>query len=179
MLAALPLMMNILIGGCAPVGFEANLESGGSTVDVSDSQDTVIAAQPLQFRMRAVESRLVLWIDNVSDTPVELLGDSSDVVDPEGGAHPIAGQTISPGAPLKLILPPMALGESQPAAASPSPVGSYDRSGFIPVPGSDGTGDPYNQHWQWDSGLDVELNLSFEQSGHQFQRHLSLHKMRK
>jgi hypothetical protein len=177
--AALPLMMYILLGGCAPIGFEANLEGGGARVEVSDSQDTVITAEPIQFRMRPVESRLVLWIDNLSDTPVELLGNSSEVVDPEGESHPVAGQTIAPGASLKLILPPMALGESQPAAASPSPVGSYDRPGFIPVPGSDGAGDPYDQHWKWDSGLDVELNLSFEQADHQFQRHLSLRKVRK
>jgi hypothetical protein len=177
MLAALSLMMNILIGGCAPVGFEANLEGGGAPVEVGDSQDTVIAAQPVQFRMRTVESRLVVWIENVSDEPVELLGDNSSVIDPGGESHVIAGQTILPGAPVKMVLPPMSLGESQPAG--PLPVGSYDRPGFISVPGSDGAGDPYEQHWQWDSGLDVEVSLSFEQAGHPFQRHLSLRKVRK
>jgi len=56
--------------------------------------------------MRSVENRLVIDIENKTDEPIQLLGNQSSVVDPEGQSHPLRSQTMAPHSFVKLILPP-------------------------------------------------------------------------
>src|SRR5258706_11458167 len=57
--------------------------------------------------MQAVESRLLMFVVNSTDDPIELIGQESTAVDPAGQSHPFRGQSIAPHRFVKLILPPM------------------------------------------------------------------------
>jgi hypothetical protein len=49
---------------------------------------------------------LVVRIFNPTSDPIELLGEKSTAVSPDGTSHPLRGQTIAPQSHAKLILPP-------------------------------------------------------------------------
>jgi hypothetical protein len=66
-----------------------------------------VTREPLNYRFRTVESRLVMQVYNPTTAPVRLLGDQSTVVDPRGQSHPSRGQSIAPGSFIKLIFPPL------------------------------------------------------------------------
>src|SRR5271169_507349 len=92
--AKLSLLLAILLVGCAQTEFDAAPADGEQAVRVGNSQDVPFPGDPLVYRMRADEGHLVFWIDNPTNEPVELLGDKSDVTDPEGIAHHLRGRTI-------------------------------------------------------------------------------------
>ena len=69
--------------------------------------DHRFALDPLEYRLRTVDNRLVMRVYNPTDADVTLLGQQSTVVDPDGQSHPLATQTIAPGGSfIKLIIPP-------------------------------------------------------------------------
>src|SRR5215207_3085901 len=74
---------------------------------IGAQSDQVVDVDPLQYRLRTVDNRLVVRIYNQTDEPIELLGDKSFVVDPDGQSRPLRGQTIAPHAFMKLIFPPI------------------------------------------------------------------------
>jgi hypothetical protein len=177
--AKLPLLLIMLLAGCAPTEFDAAPVDGGPAVRVGNSQDVSFPGDPLVYRMRADEGHLVFWIDNPTNEPVELLGEKSDVTDPEGIAHHLRGRTIAPLSSIKEIFPPMM---DQTKTAPPTPaaaVDPYDRPGFIAIPDIQSGSQENDQNWQWDDELDIHLNLFFDQGGHQFERHFSIRRVRK
>jgi hypothetical protein len=74
---------------------------------VGKVDDVVFTAEPVRYRMRVVDNRLVIRVFNATMEPVELVGTRSAIVDPSGQSRPVRGQTIPPGAFAKLILPPI------------------------------------------------------------------------
>jgi hypothetical protein len=68
--------------------------------------DQSVTIEPITYRMRTVDNRLVIRAYNDTDEPIELLGDKSSVVDPSGQSHPLRGQSVAPHSFVKLILPP-------------------------------------------------------------------------
>jgi hypothetical protein len=111
MLMLLPL---VLLGiGCTR--YEYNLVQPSEWSRHIGKETEVVEQPPLVYRMQTYENRLVLRIQNHSDAPVRLLGEESWVVTPDGESRPLRGQSIAPGAFIKLIMPP------------PAPV--YERSG--------------------------------------------------
>jgi hypothetical protein len=179
MTANLSLILAILLGGCAQVQFEATPGAGEQPIHVGNSQDVFIPDKPLEYRMRAMDGHLVFWIDNPTSDSAELLGDKSEVVDPEGISHAIRGQTIAGQSSIKLVLPPLADSAEEPPPNPAAPVSPYDRPGFIPVPDITTAQGEDNSTWQWDDELDIQLNLFFEQAGHPFERHFSIRRVRK
>jgi hypothetical protein len=175
----LALMITILLGGCAQVEFDATLAGAGQAIRVGNSQDVQFSATPLNYRMQAVESHLVFWIENPTSEPVELIGDKSTVIDPEGIAHPLHGEMIAPNSSIKEVLPPLAEPADTGAPSSPDAASPYDRPGFISVPGALTNSDKIDPIWQWNDELEVQLNLVFEQNGHQFEQHFSFRRVRK
>jgi hypothetical protein len=179
MSAKLPLLFTILLVGCAQTEFDATPAGSEQAVRVGNSQDVSFPGDPLVYRMRADEGHLVFWIDNPTNEPVELLGEKSDVTDPEGVTHHLRGRTIAPLSSIKEIFPPMM---DQTESAPPSPaeaVDPYDRPGFIAIPDIQSGSQENDQTWQWDDELDIHLNLFFDQGGHQFERHFSIRRLRK
>jgi len=109
-------------GGCAT--YEYNLvQPADLTRHIGSKGDEVVSVDPLQYRLRAVDNRLVMRIVNPTEDPIELVGPRSTVVDPAGQSHPLRAQTIAPNSFIKLIFPPI-----RPHVYDPSPtfgVGFY------------------------------------------------------
>jgi hypothetical protein len=178
----LPLRISILLApfflaACAPVEFDA-APVGGQITRVGNSQDVAFQADPLIYRMRADEGHLVFWIDNPTNQTVEFLGDKSNVVDPEGIAHPLRGQTIEPLGSIKEIFPPMMDDSQAPPSNAAQPINPYDQPGFITVPNAQFESGP-DQPWQWDDELYIQVNLYFNREGHPFEQHFSIRRVRK
>src|SRR5215210_6904866 len=90
-----PLLLLALSLGCAR--YEYDLASPPELrAHIATKTDTVMNVDPLVYRWRTVENRLVVRIFNPTDDPIELLGDKSTAVAPDGQSHPIRGQTIAP-----------------------------------------------------------------------------------
>jgi hypothetical protein len=175
----------LVMAGCAEYEFDVIREGSNQPVHVATSDEARLLDDPLQYRMQAVEGRLVMWIDNPTSDSIELLGDKSSVTDPDGVDHPLHGQIIAPFSSLKEILPPM---ESQPEQASPNPpppLNPYDRSGFIAVPGvgpADSSGADSQEglySWQWDDESEIHIHLVFVQDGRQFEQRFTIHRVKK
>ena len=69
--------------------------------------EEVVRIDPLEYRLRSYENRLVVNVFNPTPDPVTLAGERSYVVAPNGQSHPLRGQTIAPDTFVKMILPPM------------------------------------------------------------------------
>lgn len=141
---------------------------------VGGAQDEVIRADPLEYRLRSYENRLVLNVFNPTGDAITLAGDRSYAVDPRGQSHPLRTQSIAPSAFIKLILPPMRP-EFRTSPAIGIGVGfgysraHYDRFGY------GGFYDPlwdepryttyYDEsdasYWDWQGETDVRVHLVF------------------
>jgi hypothetical protein len=171
------------LAGCAQFEFDVTPDGSKQPVHVADSGDAHLTVDPLQYRMRADEGHLVIWIDNPTNDPIELLGNKSSVIDPDEIDHPLHNQTIRPLSSVKEILPPL---ESQGEAAatnSPAPINPYDRPGFIPVPGIDQSDSPderENQYdWQWEDASEIRIHLVFMRNGQQFEQRFTINRVKK
>jgi hypothetical protein len=169
----------VLLAGCARIEFDAMPAGSSQPIRVGNDQVVLMSQSPLQYRMLADEGHLILWIENPTDRPIDLIRDKSRVVDPEGIAHPIRGQTIAPGSSVKEIFPPV----EEPMASAPQgqagPINPYDRPGFISLPDT-GTGSQVQgASWRWDDGMEIQVDLAFQQREHWFEQHFVFTRIRK
>jgi hypothetical protein len=104
-----------VLTGCARYEY-ALVEPREFTRHIGRNVDQVVEIDPLTYRLRSVDNRLVIRIFNNTDDTIALLGDQSTVVDPTGQSRPLRSQSIAPRSFMRLILPP------------PRPV-VYDRGG--------------------------------------------------
>jgi hypothetical protein len=74
---------------------------------IGTKEDVTFAREPLEYRLRSYEDRLVIRIYNNADDPVQLIGEQSAVVDPQGQSHPLRSATIESHSFIKLIIPPI------------------------------------------------------------------------
>jgi hypothetical protein len=132
-----------------------------------------------EYRMRAAEDRLVVEIQNQTDDPIQLLGDRSSVVDPDGQSHPLRSQPIAPRSFVKLIIPPYRPVVRQEGPTFGIGVGTYgDRrhhpEGFEEI-------DSYDRqpqymtvvednalYWDWKGEGQVRMMLTFERKEQMF-----------
>jgi hypothetical protein len=99
------LLLLLLATGCAK--YEYDLVSPAEMrAHIGTKSDTTTTLEPLVYRWRTVDNRLVLRVFNPTNDPIQLLGDKSTAVAPSGESHPLRGQTIAPQSHAKLILPP-------------------------------------------------------------------------
>jgi hypothetical protein len=95
----------LLGGGCAH--YEYDLVEPPELARHVGKSEVVVPKEPLEYRMRTVENRLVIHVINPTDEPVTLIGQQSYIVSPGGQSHPLRPQTIAPHTFIPLILPPM------------------------------------------------------------------------
>ena len=177
LLLLLPLLLSINIG-CSHPEFDLVAPSELST-HINDKTDSVVQRDPLRYQFNAVDGRLVMRINNDTQSDIALLGAMSAVVDPQGQSHPLRSQAIAAHSFIKLILPPIRPHLQQ----NPSVgfglgiigrAGRYDRPGFIDhdygyaEPRYFDVVDDDSMYWDWDGETQIRLNLTFEQQGHQF-----------
>jgi len=155
---------------------------------IGTRSDEVVRVDPLEYRLRTYENRLVMSVFNPTPDPVTLLGDRSYVVDPAGQSHPLRSQTIAPDTFVRLILPPMRPGyyQSGPTIGLGLGVGfsSIHRHGYgyrrFGYGGGLGYYDPffYDQpryftyydesdttYWTWEGQTPVRLHLVYQRPG--------------
>ncbi len=100
------LTFTTLLLGCVQYEFDI-VQPGDQRQHVGRKTDAVIRIDPLEYRLRAVEGRLVLRVRNETDAAIQLDGERSAVVDSEGQSHPLRSQTIASSSFIKLIIPPL------------------------------------------------------------------------
>ena len=94
-----------LATGCARYEYDI-VSPADLQAHIGTKSDTTTTVDPLIYRWRTVDNRLVVRIFNPTNDPIQLLGEKSTVVAPTGESHPLRGQTIAPQSHAKLILPP-------------------------------------------------------------------------
>src|SRR5688500_3822986 len=101
------LLMVTLAGvGCARYEYDV-VSPPQAAGHVGTKSDHTFALEPLEYRLRTIDNRLVMRVYNPTNENVTLLGARSTAVDPERQSHPLMTQTIAPaGSFIKLILPP-------------------------------------------------------------------------
>jgi hypothetical protein len=104
-IAIFALIVCLVSTGCARYEYEL-VEPREQTRHVGRSVDAVAEIDPLTYRLRSVDNRLVMRVYNNADGSIELLGDRSSVVDPNGQSHPLRSMSIAPHSFIKVIFPP-------------------------------------------------------------------------
>jgi hypothetical protein len=100
------LILLLLAGGCAR--YEFNLvEPADLAAHIARDKQTIVKRDEMEYRMQSVDNRLLMYVVNPTDDPIELIGPQSTAVDPRGQSHPFRSQSIAPHSFVKLILPPM------------------------------------------------------------------------
>lgn len=101
----LPLLLLALCTGCATYEFDITSPQD-QVAHIGRKADTESKVEPLIYKWRAVDNRLVVRAFNPTSELITLLGNQSTVVDPQGQSHPLRGQPIAPNSFAKVILPP-------------------------------------------------------------------------
>ena len=168
-----------LLGGCAR--YEYDLVAPPELArHVGAKSDEVLRVDPLDYRLRTADNRLVVDIVNPTQDAITLLGGQSYVVAPSGQSHPLRVRTIAPGTYIRMILPPM-----RPYYRTRGPtfgiglgVGISSRfhgRGYFPGPFHDPFFDEpryyalYDEsdatYWDWNGETEVRLHLVYQRQG--------------
>jgi hypothetical protein len=170
------LIVLFLIGGCSYV-YDVTRPPDVAG-HVGDKTDYVFDRDPLEYRMRSVDSLLVVQIFNPTDDTITLNGSQSSVVDPKGQSHPLRTQTMASHSYIKFILPPqppyIQQNNGPTIGIGIGVIGSRTHPHVI-------NDDFYDQeprylvvvddqalYWQWDGETEVRLLLAFDRNGKSF-----------
>jgi len=165
-----------LASGCATYEFDI-LQPNDRRAHIGRKTDTVVPTEPLQYRFRAVDGRLVMRIYNSTPDAIQLLGERSYVVAPDGQSRPMRSMTIAPGSFIKVILPPV-----RPVSYRSGPRFGIGVGGGIGRRHGDGFGgvgvgydsDPvyaYTEddggvtYWDWDGQSEARVKLVYQRAG--------------
>ena len=163
------------LGGCASYRYDvvpavASPDDGGMTV--VKNRDLVLPAAPARLRLRQVESRCVLIVENPTDTELSLDGSASAIVDPLGQSRAIAGQLIPPGAFVKFVLPPLR------DAPPTGPAFQFGVGMFVvddkPRPAKYLDIGRSQEYWEWDGEGKIRVVLSFKQKDQTFRHEIEI-----
>ena len=100
------LFLALAAAGCARYEFDLVTPTDLAR-HIGANADTVLSIDPLVYRLRVVENRLVMFIENPADDPIFFLGDQSFVVDPGRQSHPFRSEVIAPHSYIRRVLPPL------------------------------------------------------------------------
>jgi hypothetical protein len=104
-IAIFALFVCVISAGCARYEYDI-VEPREFTRHIGRDVDAVVQIDPLTYRLRSADNRLVMRVYNNTDESIELLGAQSSVVDPNGQSHPLRSMSIAPHSFIKLIFPP-------------------------------------------------------------------------
>jgi hypothetical protein len=188
--------MGLVLAGNSCARYEYDLvRLPEQSVHIGPDTDIVVSLDPLQYRLRAVENRLVVQIFNPTSDAIEIVGPRSTLVDPAGQSHPLPSQTIAPLSYAKLILPPFRPQSDHIGPAITIGVGAVYGRCDAPGPGAcddthagnvpnhvdqplyltdAGTADvPY---FDWDGETNVRLTIVYQGGDRQFSHELTFHR---
>lgn len=164
--ASVILLLWAMLGGCAHYEYDI-VEPGNLAQHIGSQSDIVFPVDPLTYRLRSYEDHLVIRIFNPTSDAIQLLGNSSYVVDSDGKHHPLPPQLIAPDAYIKLILPPLPPDTAvAPPPANPGIGLDADfgpRVNEILYPPNMRYANDAN-YWDWGDEGKVRMNLTFQRS---------------
>ncbi|MEO6436467.1 MAG: hypothetical protein ABIP55_12010, partial [Tepidisphaeraceae bacterium] len=102
---AISMLMLLCLSGCAKYEY-ALVRPPELARHIGRSIDQVFKIEPLEYRLRTADNRLVMRAYNPTNDAIELIGPKCSVVDPSGQSHPLRSSTIAPQSFIKLIFPP-------------------------------------------------------------------------
>lgn len=94
-----------LAGGCVHYEYDV-VQPADLARHVGTKQWENFRIDPLEYRLRTSDDRLVMLVYNRGGRTVKLSGPDSAAVDPRGESHPLPSRTVPPDSYLKLVLPP-------------------------------------------------------------------------
>jgi hypothetical protein len=186
--APIAALILLFAGGCARYEYDI-VAPPELARHIGGDRDEVIRADPLEYRLRSYDNRLVIDIFNPTGDAIVLAGDRSYVVDPRGQSHPLRTQSIAPSAFVKLILPPM-----RPQFRSSPTIGVgvgfgfsrayYNRYGYgrfhDPLWDEPQYYTYYDEsdatYWSWEGETDARLHLVFQRGQSTFTQDLTFHR---
>jgi hypothetical protein len=146
---------------------------------------TIVKIDPLEYRLRADEGRLVMRIYNPTSDSIELLGHKSSVVDPDGQSHPLHSQVMTPETDIAYVFPPL-----RDTATGGEPevgigAGNFDTPGYIAPSGYQAASPPpiapaasvYDFEWEGES--DVSMTLVYSRGNSTFSQTLAFHRVKR
>lgn len=180
-------LATLVLLGLAPLGcarYEYDIVAPSELAQhVGTKQWVVVEQEPLQYRLMTVDNRLVMQIHNPTGDPLQLVGEKSVLVDPQGQSHPLRSQTIASSSYAKLILPPMParVERSGPTFGFGIGIGSAGYRGrhgyghgfggsfydpWYDEPRYYALIDPNDStYWEWDHDGNVRLTLVYDRAG--------------
>ena len=178
-LAVLSLSTITHAGGCAK--YEYQLVDPPQLAQRIGQQERRVEREPLVYHLQTYENRLIMRVENPTAEPIELLGNQSAAVDPNGQSHPLRSQTIMPGSFIKLVLPPLQpnIHPVQPTFGIGVQVNSHlatpcdgeipqtDREEWRPVY-ADVYSDVDPGYWEWNGEATARITLVYQRSGKNF-----------
>lgn len=169
MIGPVALVATLLCSGCAHYDFDIVQPLPSH---VGRHSDTHISIDPLVYRMRSIDGRLNVWIENPKTEPIVLVGHRSVAIDPWGISHPLEEQTIAPGSFITLVIPPVRpKGEAPPPQPPPGPFPNNDQPGYI-RPSGYGQNEPEAaaslRYWDWNDESEIQLNFVFQRGNKSF-----------
>lgn len=191
MITALLILLPLLGTGCAQ--YEFDLTKPSDLAVHIGKPDMILSRSPFDYRLNAIEGRLVIRIYNTTDDPIQLLGDQSTVVDPLGQSHPLRGAAIASNSFIKLIFPPLG---PDPQRSGPSIglgfgiIAGTDRHDRLDDSFSDRTllqadnptymyvVDNQDLYWNWDGETDIRVSLVFERRDQRFTQDFVFHRVK-
>jgi hypothetical protein len=183
------LIASLALTGCARYEYDL-VNPPDLARHIGGKADEVVRVDPLEYRLRSYDNRLVLSIFNPTPDPITLAGDRSYVVDPKGQSHPLRSQTIAPDTFVRVILPPMRPGyyQSNPTIGIGLGVGyAGGWRGHRPYPYYD----PYfydepryytyydesdTTYWSWEGETAVKLHLVYQRGQSTFSHDFTFHR---
>jgi hypothetical protein len=171
MRCTLALLLLPLVTGCATYEFDIT-QPPELQRHVGRNIDQVFSLDSLEYRLRAVDNRLVMRVFNTTDGPIQLRGDRSTSVDPNGQSRPLRTQSIPPHSFAKIIFPPI-----RPYIYDPGPTFGIGVHGGIGHCGSDPFyGGFYDypstprylyveddtQYWDWKGESEIRVTLVYQ-----------------
>ena len=181
--SSLLLLTVTLAGGCARYEYDL-VRPPELARHVGAKAWQVVPLDPLEYRLRTSDNRLVMLVYNRGERMVRLSEADSAAVDPKGESHSVTGRTILPGSYVKLIFPPpQATVRSAPSLGLGVGVG-YGHIYGVPYRDGLGFGGPYygpyddlsprdysvydpnnRTYFDWPGESEVRISLAYEPEG--------------
>jgi hypothetical protein len=152
--------------GCAH--YEYDLTDPRDIARHIGKDDQHINLDPLTYRLVTSDNHLVMRAENPMDTPIELLGDQSVVVSPDGQSHPLRSQTIAPHSYMKLIFPPLRPRFERTDPTFGIGVGAVHRVHY-PEPRYLSIYEDDAYYWDWDDQSAIRLTMVYRHQGKTFE----------
>jgi hypothetical protein len=166
----------LFLVGCAKYQYRVIQPSQAEVGIVREKSPQTITLEPLDYRLIAIENRLVMEIHNPTEDPLQLRGDLSTVVTEDGQTHTMRTLPIAAHAQTRIILPP-----PPPTMERTGP--SFTFGGGISSGGYrryhndyywddsrryryNDPNDPY--FWNWPTPSTIHLRLVYDRAGKQF-----------